>query len=442
MPEASGAPSRFTYVGFDVDAVEATLTCRYELDGETFTERFGLEEAADLSTLEAVEAARLLFLLAGVSYYKTGAPPVVDLGEHRLTAAELDLLEQLYREGLGEFAYVNGLNLSGLRIEAALEADPEPLPAMPTRGPLVPFGGGIDSIVTVDVAMVAEDEPALFVVSRPGDRFDAIERPAALTGLEVVRVWREIDGKLLDGVDRGYRNGHVPVTAIISAAAVWAAAATGRGPVVMSNERSASVPAVVEGREVNHQWSKSWAFEQRFAAVLESRVPSVGYFSLLRPCSELWVAERFAQLRAFHPLFRSCNRSFTIDPAKRLDRWCGSCDKCAFIDLVLAPFLAADELAAIFNGAEPLAEATMASSFEALLGLGEAAKPFECVGDLDECTAAVVLAANRDDRQYDDLLQALAVAVPPRSLDALEALLQPAGPHGIPDAYLAAAGLG
>ena len=43
-----------------------------------------LEEAAqDLGA-----TPRLVFLLAGVSYYKTAAPPVVDLGDLATTAAE------------------------------------------------------------------------------------------------------------------------------------------------------------------------------------------------------------------------------------------------------------------------------------------------------------------------------------------------------------------
>ena len=59
---------------------------------------------------------------------------------------------------------------------------------------------------------------------------------------------------------------------------------------------------------------------------------------MLRPRSELWVAQRFAGLPAYHPSFRSCNRAFHIDPgARRLDTGAAQCDKCCFIDLILAP---------------------------------------------------------------------------------------------------------
>ena len=236
---------------------------------------------------------------------------------------------------------------------------------------------------------------ALFIVGRPGDRFAAIEAPAAVTGLPIVRAEREIDPQLLRSAELGFRNGHVPVTGIISAIAVLAAALDGRDAVVMSNEWSASIPTLEDrGRAINHQYSKSAAFEAAFRSVLAQAglgwLPD--YFSALRPFSELWVAQRFARLTQYHSTFRSCNRAFHIDPARRLDHWCGQCDKCCFIDLILAPFLAAADLERIFGGQEPLADpdphGELAGRFRTLLGTSPASKPFECVGEVSECRAA------------------------------------------------------
>ena len=58
-----------------------------------------------------------MFLLAGVSYYKTAAPPVIDLGDTAVTDTERAFLRAFYTGGLAEFGYRNGLDLSGLRIE-------------------------------------------------------------------------------------------------------------------------------------------------------------------------------------------------------------------------------------------------------------------------------------------------------------------------------------
>jgi UDP-N-acetyl-alpha-D-muramoyl-L-alanyl-L-glutamate epimerase len=276
------------------------------------------------------------------------------------------------------------------------------------------------------------------VVSPPTAPFEAIEQVVRVTGLPVVGVVRHLDPQLLEpaGVT-GFLQGHVPVTGIISALAVLAATGLGYDAVVLSNERSASSGNLVVGDQVvNHQYSKSWAFESEFAGVLARALgerPRV--FSLLRPFSEVWVAKRFARLTDYHQTFRSCNRAFPIEVSKRLDRWCGECDKCCFIDLVLAPFLTRVELEAIFDGREPLSRPDLFHRFAVLVGLSEDPKPFECVGEVGECRAAAVLAAQRGDRQDSELLQRLAGMLPPVTPAELATLLAPHDPSAIPDDF-------
>ena len=125
------------------------------------------------------------------------------------------------------------------------------------------------------------------------------------------------------------------------------------------------------------------------------------------------MGDKFAALTEYHATFRSCNKAFIIDRQRRLDHWCGTCDKCCFIDLILAPFMSAEQLRAVFaadgGGGEPLDNPELAPKFEALLGSGT--KPFECVGEVNECRAAVVLAARRPDRAGTPLLQKLAAEI-------------------------------
>jgi UDP-N-acetyl-alpha-D-muramoyl-L-alanyl-L-glutamate epimerase len=447
------APERgrvFRYAGFTADAERGLLTCLYSLDGREFTERVSLAPGPGWDTPAARAAARIVYLLAGVSYYKTAAPPVIDLGEAELTGRELAFLREFYLSGLGEYAYRNGLDLSDLTLRsrsgAPAPADPA-LPAEPSvppaLRPLVPFGGGIDSIVTVEGIRERTPDIALFVVSRPGDRFAAIERPAAVSGLPVIRAGREIDPQLLRSAELGFINGHVPVTGIISAIAVLAATLNGRDAVVMSNEWSASVPTLEhDGRAVNHQWSKSAAFEASFRELLQAGHAALpDYFSALRDRTELWVGERFAGLARYHRTFRSCNRAFHIDTARRLGHWCGRCDKCCFIDLILAPFMSAEQLRAVFaadgGGGEPLDNPELKGKFQTLLGSGT--KPFECVGEVNECRAAVVLAGRRADRAGTALLQELAAEVTGRAdapaEEEIEAMRHPVGASFVPAAY-------
>jgi hypothetical protein len=442
--------SVFRYLDYAVDAERGVLTCRYELDGREFTERVTLPPGARWHTEEARAAARLVFLLSGVSYYKTAAPPVIDFGATALTQAEEAFIRDFYLQGLAEFAYRNNLDLTSLSLQAQRAPDQPSTPPTPSgpRRALVPFGGGIDSIVTVEQVRQRADV-ALFVVSRPADRFDAIEQPAAVTGLPVVRAEREIDPQLLRSAEFGFLNGHVPVTGILSAIAVLAAVLEDRDAVVMSNEWSASIPTLeFDGHPVNHQFSKSEEFEAAFRGVLAdqgyqgsgpARNPDLpDYFSWLRDRTELWVGERFAALGQYHASFRSCNKAFYTERARRFAHWCGQCDKCAFIDLILAPFLPAETLRQIFAVAgEPLADPALKPKFRSLLGAG--AKPFECVGEVTECRAAVLLAARRDDRAGSGLLQELAAEVaswPDAPSEAeIAAMLRPVGRNFIPPGY-------
>jgi len=51
-----------------------------------------------------------------------------------------------------------------------------------------------------------------------------------------------------------------------------------------------------------------------------------------------------------------------------------------------------------FRGREPLENAQLENQFVTLLGLTPETRPFECVGDVGECRAALHLAASRADR--------------------------------------------
>ena len=436
-------PDQFRYDGLALDPGRGLVTCTYSTGEHSFTERFAFGPGAAWDDPAVAAAARLLYLLAGVSYYKTTAAPRIDLGETPTTAGERAFLRTYYVNGLGEFAYRNGLDLQGLEITGP-EAGPHPATTAtgyrpdPDR-PLIPFGGGIDSIVTVDAVARARPGAALCVVHPPGDRFDAIEGAAAVTGLPVVRIARAIDPLVARSGELGFLNGHVPITAVITAAAVVAAVLERRDAIVLSNEWSASVPTlVVDGRPVNHQWSKGDEFERGFQEIVTAALgPGLSVFSYLRPRTELWVAEQFARLPRFHGAFRSCNRAFRQDPAERLDHWCGTCDKCCFIDLVLSPFMSRPDLVAVFAGQEPLENPANEARFRALVGLAPDARPFECVGDVDECRAALRLAAQRADRAGAALLQRLRGeldATAPGGVDPAT-VLAPRGTHLIPDRY-------
>lgn len=422
----------FEYLGMELDAAAGTITCRYRSDDERFTEVAAFDAAAVDLGAEGIEAAATIYaMLAGLSYYKTRAARRIDLGALAAGGPAMrELLAAAVVDGLGEFAYRNGLDLRDVEIVGGGRRAPVAV-AEADRGPLVPFGGGIDSIVTVLTAVPGD--AALFVVTPRDHPFEAIERPAAQTGLPVTRCTRLLDPSLLGPRSADRLDGHVPVTAMVSALALVAAVGQGRRAVVMSNERSASAPNLtVAGRAVNHQWSKSYDAEQLFrAAAAECLDGGPDFYSALRDRSELWVARELAKHPEFLAVAMSCNRAFRQDPAARASTWCGECDKCLFVDLVLAPFVDRAVLESMFSGHEPIADPARVGDLEVLVGLVDNPKPFECVGDVDECATALVATARRADRADAAHLAAMAGLL--TSARPLGELLAPHGPTNAPE---------
>jgi hypothetical protein len=419
----------FTYVGLDV--ADTSLTAHFELDGRAFREVATFEGVGPLTTPASQAAANLWYLLAGLSYYKAGAPKRVDLATTPIGPAGRALFNGALHDGLAEFAFRNDVSLDDVVIEGGVDAHAQSL-VLDTNQVLTPFGGGIDSVVTVSELGSRLDQ-ALFIVSPASGRFTPLEETAHVTGLPIVRVTRSLDPQLLN--DATLLQGHVPVTAMITMLAATAAVASGRGGVVMSNEHSASSPNLRwNGSDVNHQWSKSFVAEKLIARALGEVIDAeLVVASYLRDKSELWVAEVFSHLVEFHHVFRSCNLAFTQASERRANAWCGECDKCLFINLILAPFLSREALRGIFS-CEPLSDPARFGQLRTLVGLGVEHKPFECVGDPDE--SAVALAKVSALSEWADVTQLGELALLASSDRDFDELLTPQGPSRVPAHWL------
>ncbi|MEO5558841.1 MAG: UDP-N-acetyl-alpha-D-muramoyl-L-alanyl-L-glutamate epimerase [Dokdonella sp.] len=441
IPTDPRSAKAFRFVRRDYADGVASLVYAFD-DGPELIERVVFPDAPVLAPERATAfdaALDLVHLIAGVSYYKAGVP-----AELRVESAQLDLpttafLDALYLHGLGEFAYHNHLDLRG-RIRFPVDTIPtQTLPlkgrASERRRTLVPIGGGKDSLVSVEILKAAgEDATAVWVGNSP-----LIAACAERTGLPTLNIRRELSPLLFEYNKQGAYNGHIPVTAINSAILAVASVLYGFDAIAFSNERSASSATLeYDGQPVNHQWSKSWEFERLFHDLLKTNVdPGLTYFSLLRPLSELAVAERFARNARYDDVFSSCNRNFRILGPKPADRWCGQCPKCHFVFLALAPFMPKPRLLAIF-GRNLLDDASLATAFDALMEFREH-KPFECVGEGIESRAAMQALVARAEWREDALVARFADEVAAQ-LDASELalapLLVPSGEHLIPQRLL------
>jgi hypothetical protein len=386
-----------TIDGYDV--ADGRFSARYTLRGDAgddvaFTEV--VDFGAALGDRRADDRLlRLLALTCSPSYFKAAAPARIEIA-FPTAEFERNYLRELIAGGLGEFAYRNSLPQA---LTPGISGPDAVDPVIGDDGwnadaePLVPVGGGKDSVVSIEALKRHGFHPTLFSVNK----FDPIDRCIEISGLDSVRVTRSIDRRLIEVNAEGAHNGHVPVTAINSVIGLIVADANGLGPVVLSNERSSNVGNVTWlGRDINHQWSKSISYESLLRdTLLRYGLNPDRYFSLLRPLSESEIADRFRSSPQYFRDFISCNRPFAIDAGRRGATWCGHCPKCLFVFGLMAPRLGRTEIEAIF-GRNLFADPDNRPGFEDIVGLG-VHKPFECVGEYYEAAESLVSVLDDDE---------------------------------------------
>lgn len=351
-----------------------------------------------------------------ISYWKIACPPKVIVKAGKLNQVQIDWWKKLYFYGLGEFFYVNavqdaqidnfmeissvflGQEQKEIKEEQAETKEEETTPAPGTKI-LVPIGGGKDSAVTLELLKEAKADSYGYIINPRG----ATLHTADAAGLErnhVICVSRSLDKRMLELNRRGFLNGHTPFSAIVAFSSLIAAKLYHLPYIALSNESSAN-ESTIQGSSINHQYSKSFAFEQDFCRYVKSFLPgSSKYFSLLRPLSEFQIAAYFSSCRSYHAVFRSCNAG------SKKDEWCGHCPKCLFVALILSPFLTMKELENIF-GTPIFEDETLISTLEQLVGIQEE-KPFECVGSRREVNVAIRLTIRRLERSGKRLPKLLA----------------------------------
>ena len=459
---------RFVRCGFDAGTGVARLVYAFD-DGPELVETITVPGAPfaldDVRARAAERALRVLHLIAGVSYYKAAVPGEIRIDAYDIDADTAALLEEVYLNGLGEFAYRNGLDLRGKIRFPASETTPSgghapkpspsrgglggdgvgvasdanaagenhSLPRSPPEGAgqgaeklglrhhaLVAIGGGKDSLVSIEALRKAGVAQTVTWIG--GSQL--IRACAERTGLPTLNIGRQLAPELFEYNRQGAWNGHIPVTAINSAIMAFAVILVDADQVVFSNERSASYGSLIEGTgEVNHQWSKGWTFERDFGAYLQREVAAdLHYYSLLRPLSELAVARQFAKSDRYDAHFSSCNRNFHLLGERPVGRWCGVCPKCHFVFLALAPFMPKPRLVAIF-GRNLLDDPEQVPGYDALLEYRDH-KPFECVGEGRESRAAMAALAARPEWREDAVVKRFAREILPQ-LDAAGLAIAP-----------------
>lgn len=391
------AVKQFRFLSHSFEANSSLLRLRYGFDDthefEEVLEFKGGKQSLTENELQCLDTlGRLVHLVAGISYYKAACPQEISLST-AIPQSLASFLDTLYLQGLGEFAFKNNLSLSGkIRFPFNAEVKSEAFSTALSRKSAVLIGGGKDSLVSIELLKKANEPMVLLSVGNN----PLISEVAEATSCEHIVIERTLSKNLFSLNSEGALNGHVPITAILSFVAAFAAILYDFDTIVLSNERSANSGNIeFDGMEVNHQFSKSLSCEKMIAECIQSHgVIDIKYFSLLRPLSELSIAKHFSSLTKYHQIFSSCNTNFKKIGPLPSDRWCKKCPKCEFVFLMLAPFMEPNDLAQIFGG-NLLENLDSWQGYEELLGLSQH-KPFECVGEKEEVIAAFALLAKAD----------------------------------------------
>lgn len=353
---------------------------------------------------------------------------VIELETMRLTGEQKKFFEWYFVHGLAEHRYVNAIDPSKpIHISCS---EPEPssplsLPSQASDTYLVMIGGGKDSLVGLEIITRLNKDHAFFAVN--------VNRPS----LDVLTVLKESDNLFNieltmypETKERYKYSGHKPGSSFWAFASLLAAYSSGYGRVVVSNEHSANYAQLTHGGfPINHQFSKSFEFEKRFNDyVVAHLLRGYRYFSVLRPLYELQIAKIFAQylIAKFQDTFISCNVSYAEG------KWCESCPKCAFVFIMLAPFMDKDMILRVWS--KNLLEKEDICAFIYDLG-SDNVSPLECVGTPYETKAALHLAREKGlldaaHPDYKERLMALAADVKQAELHEI---MQSYEDNNIPD---------
>lgn len=330
-------------------------------------------------------------LVEMLNYWKLFCSPNILIKAGSLNAKQEAFWKKLIIKGMGQYFFENKIDFTGVNFLSIKSSGPtflkEKVPL--SEKYLLGIGGGKDSAVAIDIlSKMSLDFGYLSL-----NAITASEKMMTILPKQQIRVLRQIDPVLFNLKQNGFLNGHVPFSAFVAFVGSLSAVLSDYKYFVVGNESDANEENVIwQGHLINHQYSKTLEFEKDFREYVEKFVtPDFEYFSLLRPWTDLKIAQIFAQNKSFWPVFLSCNVAQRINSEHKT--WCSSCSKCLFTYLILYPFIDNRDLQNIF-GRDLFSDTRLLSTLEDLI-LESKIKPFECVGMRQTSQAALILSIEK-----------------------------------------------
>ena len=322
-----------------------------------------------------------------VSYFKCTCSPNVEIKAGFIDQDQINWFKKLYYYGLGEFMYVNNIDCSMddlMNITCTSNRKFSFNTNYSGSGNLIAIGGGKDSIVSLNILKGLNNR--CHMINPKQVSIDVCNKAGLGNYYGITRI---LDKKIIELNEKGFLNGHTPFSSLVAFVSFLVCYLDNRKYIVLSNEGSANEPTVL-GTKINHQYSKTYEFENDFNNYTKKYFGiDIKYFSLLRCLSEFQIGMLFSTYKEYHSIFKSCNVGSKATPWV----WCGKCPKCLFVYIILSPFLSKDELINIF-GHDLYEDKELLNIFKELAGYSET-KPFECVGTYSEVRYAISLTINK-----------------------------------------------
>lgn len=362
------------------------------------------------------------------SYWKAACSPQIKIISHSqqqlMSTEQLAWWHDLLIKGMSEFYFTNQIDFTQenwISLQAVSADNSETMPdyqaiefldtkqdnqttaqpSAPIKTPyLIPVGGGKDSALSLGILDDHQLKYACLLLQPQSPSAQEIVKLSHCR--QTIRLERKLDPRLLELNSQGYLNGHTPFSAYLAFASTLAAYLFNCQQILVANERSANEGNTTYlGMTVNHQYSKSFAFEENFRSYAQQflfaqQTEFPEYLSLLRPLWEIQIAQLFSHYPEYFSSFKSCN------VGQKANIWCEACSKCLFVFMMLSPFVDSQVLSTQIFSHNLFTDEKLLPLAKQLLGLA-GHKPFDCVGTYQETQAACYLAIKKYQAEKQDL---------------------------------------
>jgi len=399
----------FIYQGFETNLIKEGLEISFSFSiepGISFNPKVIIKQVTP-EKLEGVEKGVIdnfafhLGLIEIPSYWKVTCSPQIVVSTGSLDSYQIDWWTDLLLKGMGQFFYENKINFKKKNFVRFLADNTSKKikgkAHVQGNGILIPLGGGKDSALTTQLLGRNFPGRGAFILKSIGVRSNiepSIQMAKKGKLKDLVLIERVFDRKLFELNKKGFLNGHTPFSAYLAFLSVLCGYIFKYKNVAFSNEKSSNEENIKYlSKSINHQYTKTFEFEEKFREYNREFLSNINYFSFLRPLYEIQIAKIFSHYPKYFNIVRSCN----VGIKQNSWEWCSRCSKCLSTFILLYPFFEPKRILQVFPG-NLYKDESLFPLLDSLVS-PEKVKPFECVGTREELKIGLYLSMKKNIKQ-------------------------------------------